>query len=206
MDVDRNILRNEDAPGLLSPQGALFGLNTEQGNANNIVPLYSSIPQRIPLLGSWYAVPDNMFVYRETGFGLRSGRIVWKLPVRYGRASEIVFYNGDDIKYDLATWRSPFKTEHPIENVSVRVTTRTVPGLVASNLITQATADAILARDIRSGELNEDGSLPDTTGLADNLLNAGNNAANTAKTGFTAVIVVALVVAAIYFVPRKVVA
>ena len=206
MDVDRNILRNEDAPGLLSTQQPLFGLNTEQAPANSIVPLYSSIPQRTPLLGSWYAVPDNMFVYRESGFGIRIGRLVWKLPVRYGSASEIVFENGDDVKYDLSTWRSPFKSEHEVSNVSVRVTRRTVPGLVASNLITQQVADTILARDIRSGELNDDGTLPDSPSIIPTLADVANNTTSAAKFGASAVIIVALVVAAIYFLPRKVVA
>ena len=165
------------------------GNDVESRSPLTVPSLRSSAPRSVLTLGAWYKVPDNMFRLVRDNFipGVITGVIRWDLP----NGSSIIFTDTSEVKYSLPFWTTfPFEREIEIDQVSVRVSSKSIPGLVAMGILTQREADALLGR---VGEPE-----PENNSVADTV----QGVASAAKTGFASLAIIALVVAAFYFIPR----
>lgn len=204
VDISTRIFGNMNAGPLLESPIPYIG-NTNYLTAPPPTPGANVIP---PIQwGNWFKVPDNQFKrVRENPtpvIGAFSSHIEWTLP----NGSRILLTYSGDVRFtqEFFVW-PPFATVENCYNVSIRLSRTTMPGLIDNGIITQQQADVLLGVQR---------SVPITGGNSPTAANVGNstsrnpsagavinNVADTAQTGFRALIVVALVVAAIYYIPR----
>lgn len=147
---------------------------------------FSQTDTRIPYLGRWFPIPDDSVTLRIGSllFGIPY-RIDWRLP----DDSIITFtsdpYGQNPTTNDINYQQSSLWNRSRLSNVTVKATPSTVAGLVAYGLINREDARDIVINTPTA-------PAPDR----------GEDISGAVKFGSTALIVVALVGAAIYFLPK----
>lgn len=151
--------------------------------------------QSADIMGSWYRVPNGAVKMLKGAF---TERYVWNLGGSY------VELNPDEIKFDApiisyVNLVSPFAAlnnqEYNLTNVYVKLTPNTLPGLKYIGAIrSQKVADEIINREPKPSATQP--------GFFDKLIDTVDKTGTNAAIGAGAIAVVALVVAAIYFLPK----
>ena len=214
MDVGAGIVFNTKADLLTSPRGDVIGMERDDtfsaqfslfSSASNT----SSAPGVATMLGEFISVPDSSCYYQEGGI-IENGSLVWKLPVRYGVATNLRI-KAEDCKYSFQSWfDNPLSDTRDVKGVAIRVTEETKQGFIAWGLLSDSQTAVIIADGINRGRLGNDGKgiQPRSPFLdtVNNYIDTAGDAVDDAKTGIVwgsaAVIGIALLIAAIWFLPK----
>ena len=208
IDVGVGISANQNASVLFAPSDGTLGQYRDDAASAPMVlrssaPIgRSSVPLATEMLGQFIKVEDSNCYVRE-GW---NDSLVWKLPVRYGVRTEIII-PAADCKFDYADWDNPFSNIRTAKNVAIRVTNDTKRGFIAWGLLSESQAQDIVNNDITEGTLDRDGKAlpPDPSTfdkLTDKYTGVVKDTKNAALGVAGAVALVAVVVAAIWFLPR----
>jgi hypothetical protein len=173
--------------GQLVPTGAFAGNIHAANYASGPPPLIEEGDLGYPY-GSWYAVPDDSVKARRTSWlpFVASFDFVWTLP----NGTQILLDPSEIRWTDGSVW--DYET---VENVSVRCTENTIPGLLAFRLISSPALPQVREainrdRNIREENRRNESSRPTTQ-------SAVIASANT-------ILIVVVVFAAVWFLPKNV--
>jgi hypothetical protein len=210
LDVGRGIVHNINPAVLFDPNprrvgwgnddtGEVTGLMNSSAFAAPAGPLIASGPQRAASMGAWFKVPDQNFYFHDRN-GIND-YVVWELP----NSNQIIFdENALTIQYSRDLISNPFSSKKKVTNVSVRVSAKTIPGLVAMGFVTQGQANDLLGivGEPKTEPTGIQRVLGSATEVAKDLKNTADKTQNTVRLVTGGVVVVAAIIAAIVFLPK----